>query len=83
MDTGVERLTRDALSVRTRAAVLALTGPIHTATPVEAGHHSALAVHLDTTEGPVFVKGIHAAHPLASSQRREARIGESLAGVGP
>ncbi|MFE5326110.1 hypothetical protein ACFRCG_06915 [Embleya sp. NPDC056575] len=52
----MERLTWDALSVRTRTAVHALTGPIHTATPVEAGHHSALAVHLDTADGPVFVK---------------------------
>ncbi|WP_235619382.1 phosphotransferase [Embleya scabrispora] len=79
----MERIAWDALSVRTRTAVHALTGRIHSARPVEGGHHSALAVHLDTTDGPVFVKGIRADHPLASAQRREARIGESLAGVGP
>lgn len=80
---GVERLSWGALSVRTHAAVRGLTGPIQAATPVAGGHHSALAVRLDTAGGPVFVKGLRTDDPLVSAQRREARIGEGLAGVGP
>ncbi|MFE5332203.1 phosphotransferase [Embleya sp. NPDC056575] len=61
----------------------ALTGPIHRITPVEGGHHSDLAVRVDTATGPVFVKGLRTCDPHVAAQRREALIGESVAGAGP
>ncbi|GCE01780.1 hypothetical protein EHYA_09554 [Embleya hyalina] len=80
MDEG--RLPADALPVRTCSAIEALTGPIHAVTPVDGGHHSDLAVRVDTATGPVFVKGLRAGDPRAAAQRREALIGECVAGWG-
>jgi hypothetical protein len=74
---------RDVLPLRAHAAVDALTGPIHRITPADGGHHSDLAVRVDTATGPVFVKGLRTGDPRVPAQRREALIGECVVGVGP
>lgn len=79
----VDRVDWHGLPPHVRDAVEAHTGPIYAARTVSAGKNSAIAVLLDTPDGRVFVKGLHASHPGVVTQSREAVIAPYVADVSP
>ncbi|MBB5153699.1 aminoglycoside phosphotransferase [Saccharopolyspora phatthalungensis] len=59
------------------------TGPVRSARTVSAGKNSPVALLLDTADGRVFVKGLHADHPGVVTQAREAVITKYVTAVSP
>jgi hypothetical protein len=77
------RITWAELPPAARAAVTAHTGRILAATNARDGVNSGIAARLDTTSGPVFVKGVPTDHPQIRTQQREADINPYLPTTSP
>ncbi|MEV5543934.1 hypothetical protein AB0L13_44710, partial [Saccharopolyspora shandongensis] len=77
------RVDWNDLSPQVRDVIETHTGPVYSARTMPAGKNSAIALLLDTADGRVFVKGLHADHPGVVAQAREAIIAPYVAAVSP
>lgn len=73
----------DELPAAVRDAIQDRTGLVRTARTATAGLNSQIALILHTDSGPVFVKGLPAAHPGAVRQAREAMINPYVRTLAP
>ncbi|MEU0947604.1 aminoglycoside phosphotransferase [Streptomyces canus] len=79
----MSRVDFATLPAAARQAVTRHTGPVRSIRPVEGGRNSAVAVILSTQAGPVFLKGVPAAHPQAVAQGQEVAIAPHLPALAP
>lgn len=72
-----------SLPAAVKQAVGHLTGTVHSARSVRGGCNAGVAAWLETDSGDVFLKGVHAAHPMAETLQAEARINTYLPRASP
>ncbi len=81
MAPSTPRTAWDDLPHDVRDAVTRKTGAVHAIEPITSGLNSSFAARLDTSTGPIFLKGTRSER--ATAARREAQINPLVTGLSP
>ncbi|MFI7679516.1 hypothetical protein [Actinophytocola sp. NPDC049390] len=81
MAPSTPRTTWDDLPHDVRDAITQKTDTVHRIEPITSGLNSSFAARIDTTTGPIFLKGTRSER--ATAARREAQINPLVTGLSP